>query len=317
MLKRKTLIGIALLLAMGYVAAAVITDADRLSEALRRLGWLGCIAVLGLSALNYGLRFLRWRGFIARLGRQVPATRHILYYLGGFAFTISPAKAGEALRSLYLRDHGVTYAESLAALFVERLLDLFAMVVLASLMAFDHPAYRFLVMASFLIVIALIVVVCQSWLPRAIDKFATRRQSRFAKVLDAFANLLRSSRLLLHPNPLIPGSVIGLLSWGAEGLGFAVICQVLGLGADISAFIGIYAIAILAGSAAFFLPAGIGGTEIVMTTLLVERGADLRVAVIATLLCRLATLWFAVLLGVGAASIVEISTAKIPRSGTT
>jgi uncharacterized membrane protein YbhN (UPF0104 family) len=60
-----------------------------------------------------------------------------------------------------------------------------------------------------------------------------------------------------------------------------------------------------------FFRAGIGGMELVMTTLLVERGTALRVAIIATLLCRLATLWFAVLLGVAAASVVELSDHKM------
>jgi hypothetical protein len=43
-----------------------------------------------------------------------------------------------------------------------------------------------------------------------------------------------------------------------------------------------------------------------MTALLVEQGAATRTAVIATLLCRLATLWFAVLIGVVAATAIEL-----------
>jgi uncharacterized membrane protein YbhN (UPF0104 family) len=70
--------------------------------------------------------------------------------------------------------------------------------------------------------------------------------------------------------------------------------------------LGIYALAVLAGSAAFFLPAGLGGMELVMTTLLVAQGAPLPVAVVATLLCRIATLWFAVLIGMAAALTVEM-----------
>jgi uncharacterized membrane protein YbhN (UPF0104 family) len=46
--------------------------------------------------------------------------------------------------------------------------------------------------------------------------------------------------------------------------------------------------------------------ELVMTTLLVAQGAPLRVAVVATLLCRIATLWFAVLIGMAAALTVEM-----------
>lgn len=105
--------------------------------------------------------------------------------------------------------------------------------------------------------------------------------------------------------------MIGVIAWGAEGIGFGVICRSLDISGSLGVFCAIYAVAVLGGSAAFFLPAGIGGMEIVMTTLLVERGTPLRVAIIATLLCRLATLWFAVLLGIGAASAVELSKAKV------
>lgn len=60
--------------------------------------------------------------------------------------------------------------------------------------------------------------------------------------------------------------------------------------------VGIYAIAVLAGALSF-LPGGLGGTEAVMGVLLVAFGADGATAVAITLLCRLATLWFAVALG--------------------
>ncbi len=314
--RRKTLIATALLLVLAYVAIAVITDASRLADALRQLGVLGCAGVLALSSLNYLLRFQRWKTFLAALGRQLPLGRHLLYYLGGFAFTISPAKAGEAVRSLYLREHGVTYAESIAAFFVERLLDLFVMVMLASLIVLDHPAYRPLVAASFLAVVLVIVRVCQPSFAGLIERIGARRigapfEGRIGTLCAAFVRLLRSSQRLLHPRPLISGIVLGLMAWSAESLGFGVICQGLHISGAVWSFCGIYAIAVLAGTITFFLPAGIGGTEIVMTTLLVERGADLRVAIIATLLCRLATLWFAVLIGIGAASAVELSDQKL------
>jgi uncharacterized protein (TIRG00374 family) len=102
------------------------------------------------------------------------------------------------------------------------------------------------------------------------------------------------------------GIVVGILAWGAEGLGLYLICLGLHIEVNAALAVGIYAIAVLAGSAAFFLPGGIGGMEIVMTTLLAQAsGAAISTAVIATLLCRLATLWFAVLIGVGAAWAIE------------
>jgi uncharacterized protein (TIRG00374 family) len=309
--KRQTLVATALVLALAYVATAVLTDADRLLAALRQLGWLGCGAVLALSAVNYLARFHRWQSFVSRLGRDLPLGRHLLYYLSGFAFTVSPAKAGEAVRSVYMRTHGVTYGESIAAFFVERLLDLFAIIILATLIVLDHPAYRTLVIAAFLVLVGVLVCVCQASLPLLLQRLSERRSGRPAQLLNALANLFRSSRILLHPRPLFSGLLLGLIAWGAEGIGFYILCQGLQIDGTVVTFVGIYALAVLAGSAAFFLPAGIGGMEIVMTTLLVERGATLRVAIIATLLCRLATLWFAVIIGILAASAVELSDRKL------
>jgi uncharacterized protein (TIRG00374 family) len=314
--KRRTLIASGLLIALIYVVGAVLTDSSRLSDALWQLGWQGCCAVLGLSAINYALRFLRWQHYLSKLGHRLPSARHFLVYLSGFAFTVSPAKAGEAVRSLYLRDHGVTYTESIAAFFVERLLDLFAIVILASLMVVDHPVYRPLLLATSLLLIGVLVCVCQSSLPGWLERIAARRSGgrdsgRIARLLGAIAGLLRSSRTLLHPQPLLFGLIAGLIAWGAEGVGFHIICQGLHIEGSVVSFVGIYSVAVLAGSAAFFLPAGIGGMELVMTTLLVERGTTLRVAILATLLCRLATLWFAVLIGVAAASSVELSNRKM------
>jgi uncharacterized protein (TIRG00374 family) len=271
--KRRVLIVIALLVALAYVGAAVLTDASKTRDALLQLGWIGCLLVLSLSAINYLLRFYRWQNYLAKLGRQLPTPLHLLYYISGFAFTVSPAKTGEAFRSIYLREHGVTYSESLAALFAERLLDLVAMCLLASFMAFEHPAYRPLIAGVMVVAAVLLGLARHPFLPRLLQTISDTNKHRHLDVpLATLASLLRSSHRLLQPWPLTFGLIVALLSWGAEGLGFYLICRGLHLTVSATAGIGIYAIASLAGSAAFFLPAGIGGMEIVMTTLLIAYG---------------------------------------------
>ena len=305
--KRRALIAIAALAALIYLGGAFAVDSARIVAAVEQLAWLGCGLVLALSGANYVIRFERWRTFLARLGHQLPFGRHLLYYLSGFAFTVSPAKAGEAVRSLYLRKYGVTYSQSIAALFVERLQDLLAMVLLASLIVSDRPAYRPLVVGALLLVLALVWAATIKGLPDILVRLSRHlRHARIVRLLSAIANLLRSSRALLQPRLLILGTVAGMLSWGSEGLGYYLICQGLHVQVPLLSAIGIYALAVLAGSAAFFLPAGLGGMELVMTTLLVAQGAPLRVALVATLLCRIATLWFAVLIGMAAAITVEM-----------
>jgi uncharacterized protein (TIRG00374 family) len=276
-------------------------------EAIEALGWIGCSLVLSLSVLNYLVRFQRWQMFLARLGHRLPAAQHLLCYLSGFAFTVSPAKAGEVVRSIYLREHGVSYSESVAALFVERLQDLLAMALLASLVVLDWPAYRPLIAGALLLVLALVIASSHKSLPTLLQRLGTHiSRPKITAAVAALVNLLRSSRTLLQPKLLLLGTAAGVLSWGGEGLGYYLICRGLDVHVNLLVAMGIYALAVLAGSAAFFLPAGIGGMEVVMTSLLVSHGAPLRVSIIATLLCRVATLWFAVVIGIGAAIITEV-----------
>jgi len=304
--KRSVLIVVALTATIVYFCIALATDAPRMYQALHQMGWTGCSLVLGLSAANYILRYRRWQLYIERLGHYLPPLRHFLYYIGGFAFTVSPAKSGELLRSLYMRGHGVSYSQCVAAVFVERLLDLFSLTILASLVVAQHASFIPLILGVLLIALALVIASCQSWVPGFLEIFATRFNSKTARVIFGLANLTRASRSLLRAQPLMIGLAVGLAAWGAEGCGFLIICNSFHLSISAPVAIGIYSISLLAGSAAFFLPAGIGGMEVVMSALLVSQGAALKTAVIATLLCRLATLWFAVLLGISALSTVEL-----------
>ena len=63
-----------------------------------------------------------------------------------------------------------------------------------------------------------------------------------------------------------------------------------------------------------FLPGGLGGTEVVMGGLLIAFGADGATAVAITLLCRLATLWFAVALGGLAVAVLGLSGQAPPKA---
>lgn len=304
--KRRVLVVVAALGVLIYTGIAVAVDAHRIADAFVELKWFGCAAIILLSIGNYALRFERWRLYINSYGHQIPVARHLLYYFSGFAFTVSPGKAGEAVRSVYLREHGVTYAESLAAFFCERLLDLLAVVLLASLVVMQYAAYRPLVGGALLIVIVVLFVASRPTLPEWLRRLSSKRSGRLAALLLHVSSLAHSSARLLQPKLLSVGIVLGVIAWGAEGVGFYLLCAGMHIDLSLSLAIGIYSVAVLAGSAVIFLPGGIGGMEVVMTALLVQAsGTTVATAVIATLLCRLATLWLAVIMGVLAAWIVE------------
>lgn len=260
--------------------------------------------MLGLSLLNYALRFLRWNLYLRRLGHRVPWLRHFAIYCSGFAMTTTPGKAGEAIRSLYLHERGVPYPVSLAALFSERLIDLLSVLALAAIGIAAlgvNGAWVAIAGAAGLVIVlllrspAIVELVGRMPMPHA----------RLSHWRNHFVHLLQASRSLLDLRLLIGAIALGIVSWGAEGLGLYWIAQFLDLPVDLPRAIGIYALAML-GGAASLIPGGLGGAEAVMAGLLAAAGAELPEAVAATLICRAATLWFAILLGMVAMASLQV-----------
>ncbi len=144
-LLRQLITWLVISIAVYGIVLAAMEDADRMTASLASAGVAGWATVIGLSTLNIAVRFFRWQGYLNTLGYSVPPIRNLQCFLAGFAFTITPAKAGEAVRSLYLKSDGVGYTDSLAALFVERLTDLLAVILLALAAAYSFADYRWLV----------------------------------------------------------------------------------------------------------------------------------------------------------------------------
>jgi uncharacterized membrane protein YbhN (UPF0104 family) len=255
--------------------------------------WNLVLAALVMSMLNYLLRTVRWRWYLARLGHELPFGFCWLTYSAGFAFTLSPGKVGEVARARYYTALGIPLGEVTAAFCVERLLDLLAVVALAMCLVSLFPRYSALIWLSAAgVTLALLLLLALAragpWLPVA------RRCSRLA---TAARGVLRAAGPLLTPQGLLVGAGLGLAAWGCEALGLGFLAYMFPEAhLTWQTAVGIYAVAILAGAVAL-LPGGLGGTEAVMTTLLVSQGLGLTAAVLLTLICRLVTLWFAVALG--------------------
>lgn len=280
-----------------YIAFLAVGDRDAIGKALARFGLWELSLVFGLSLVNYGLRFVRWQWYFAKLGHRLPVPSNLAYYLAGFAFTTTPGKAGEAVRSLYLRAHKVSYLDSLSALFAERFVDMLAILSLAALVAFHFQDYRWLVIVPGAFILAAFLVMQYEpallWLQRRFDRYLA---GRFKTLTDNLFNLIRTSALLLRSKPLYSGFLLGVLAWGAEGLAFYYILVFLDVEITLAVGVGIYAISILAGAVSF-IPGGLGSTELVMGLLLLLIGVDASSAMVAIVVCRIATLWFAVALG--------------------
>ncbi len=293
-----------------YVSSLFMDDAESILQAMGELSVTGWGAILALSLANYLLRYWRWQRYIQVLsGIQLSHRFHLTCYLAGFALTTTPGKAGEATRSIYLHQRGIGWNQSLSAFFVERLLDLFAILLLslAALKAFPDYNWIGYITAS---LVALVLWALHSRLLRKIlQRLSQASRPKLSSASSRLSALLQSSGTLLKPRLLSGGMLLGLISWGGEGAALYLILQELGAPVSLNLAIGIYGVGILAGALSF-IPGGLGSTEAVMALMLVASGVDSATAIAATLLCRIATLWFAVLIGLVAMAVITTRTAQ-------
>lgn len=280
------------------------SELSRISLAPVLRSWDLLIAAIGLSLANYALRSLRWRWYLKQLGYSLSVPFATLTYVAGFAFTLSPGSAGELFRARYYADaplHKVA-----AALFVERLTDVLAMLVLATLIVTAFQRYQGMIwFAVIAITTAMAALTTLPW--GRIAEFISARTMPTAvtRLGLGIIQMLIVARSLLTPKSVLLGFIVGVSAWGLAGMGLSVLAPIVYPGhLDIPLAIGIYAIAALVGALSF-LPGGLGGTETVLTALLTTQGYSLPDALLITLSCRIATLWLGICLGWSAVMVLR------------
>jgi len=282
-----------LLLVLGVVAtayaAALLVWGDSPKTSLALLwSWTG-VQAASLCLLNYLLRGLRWRLWMAHYGRHFGWAQGLRLYLAGYAFTPTPGNVGEAARGLMLARQPLGAGQSLAIFGAERLADLLCLLLLclpAAGWVLRHPAVQAAstLLGGLLVAAALVLLTVLGLLFKHRDRL--------------FASLpwLREA---WHCLTLRPWLWLGLTlaAWAAQGVAVWLVCRGMGVGLDVLTATGFYAVAMVAGALSA-LPAGLGGTEAVLTGLLVAHGAAPAAALAVTVLVRLLTLWLAVAIGV-------------------
>ena len=283
-----------------FVGVAGYGDFQEVWRGLVQFPPLYLVWAFGLALVNYLLRFLRWALYLRVLGITVPFPVSLLVFLGGLAMTITPGKVGELVKCYLLRDRaGVPVRASIPVVLMERVTDLLSVVLMGLAGLFLLPRVLSL---SLLLALALLVASLYVFSARHTDRLLAFPLVR--RWQDEAREARQGIRALSRPWPMAAALTLGLASWISEGVALKIVLQ--GLGADVSMLLSfpVYAGSVLIG-AATTLPGGLIGTEGAMVAILQQIGAERDVAATGTLIVRVATLWFAVAIGVVALGCVH------------
>jgi uncharacterized membrane protein YbhN (UPF0104 family) len=306
-------IWVVIVVVIAIAAILMIGDVRELGDRLDRFGWWALAAAIGLSLANYVVRFARWQLYLRHQAVSVPVGSSALVFGAGLSLAITPAKLGELVKSYLLRElHGIPATRTAPVVVAERVTDLVALLVLATLGVAIYGVEPLLVaIAGGLIGFGLLMLAWPRPARALIDLVTRPRFSRrFREPMQEMYGGLAS---LCRPRLLVMATAIAVPSWACECVGFALIVNAFpGAQIDVALAMVIYAVSTIAGALSF-LPGGLGVTEGGMAILLVQSGRiDQAVALAATLLIRLATLWFGVMLGIVLLAIARGRIARLP-----
>lgn len=280
-----------------YAAGAIYVGVRELGRSLASFSsWL-LVPVLGLTLANYLVRYLKWSYYLRQLSIEVETGRNLTIFCGGLSMVVTPGKIGELLKAYLLRaSQSIPMARTAPVVMAERITDLIALVLLMLGGAISFRAGWMVMSIVGGAVVAFLIVISSRTLSRLVLRsvIALPGMGRLGDKLEAF---YESIAALFRPRPLAVASALSVASWSCECLGsYLIVGGFPDTRVSLQLATFIYCATTLGGLPT---PGGLGLTDGGMAALLsylgrVERG----VAAAATLLIRLCTLWFAVLVGV-------------------
>jgi uncharacterized protein (TIRG00374 family) len=279
-----------------YTAATAASNPKTVLTALARFPVGILVLVLVLVVCGWLIRAWRFHYYLGQVGDPVRLGYAVEVFLAGFALTGTPGKLGEAVKGVFLRDdHGISMSRVVGIVVVERLMDLWGILLLGSFsfLLFTEWRSAFLICAAVVIAAGLFLCMERVYRP-VLERAAGIRPLSW--VSQKVLTVLLTGRELMTPRIFLVGLVISAVAWGLESVSLYLILRGLDLPASLPEANFVYCFSTLLG-ALLMLPGGIGGTEAGMVGLLAVLGISYSEALPAVILIRGCTLWFAILVG--------------------
>lgn len=287
----------------GLVTVVIVGFFADFRDTIQALGSFKLIylpIILFLTFINYFLRFVKWHYFLNQLDIKVPLKESFVIFLSGLAMSVTPGKVGEILKSLLLKEvRGVPVSRTAPIIFAERLSDGFGLLILSlsGLLLFSYGKH--VLTATAVVMLIVLIVIKTPVLYNPFISLCSRLPvvGRFTGVLET---LMESAGQLMELKALLFTVFLSIISWSFECVAFYLVFIGLGYKVSLLAATFVLAFSSIVGAVSM-LPGGLGAAEGSILGLLVKVvGVPKNIAAVATIIIRFCTLWFGVLVGLGA-----------------
>lgn len=186
---------------------------------------------LALSPLLVGvilvLRGYRWRYLMHGAGLDYPLGRSVVVWsIGFFASSVTPAKAGDAVRAFYVRDEtGCSMGQAFVGVFIDRLWDLLFVMVAGMATVLLFSRFYIEIPSTWILLAAVIAIAATAYV--LLNRNVVRRilrpifdllvpaqyKDRFSLNFHTFYDSLQS--VLVNHRRHVGALVLTLMCWGA------------------------------------------------------------------------------------------------------
>ena len=255
-------------------------------------------SLLLLSLVNYMFRSIRWLVLVRPFVPNYHWQQAVLDFVTAFAFTMTPAKAGELIRVHYLRKRfKLSYSTAFIPSLYDRLYDFLILFLVTMIGACFYQTHHLGITVMCGIGAGLSLFLYRPKLFLYPIRFSYKITHKAKRLHAKLLGFCKSCDLLKSASVRISAFILGLFGWGAEFFAFYLLCHAFGLTLSFGEVSFIFAASTLAG-ALLMTPGGMGGAEAVMISLLMLYHIPLELATSLTFIIRITTLWFAVILGI-------------------
>lgn len=308
-IKKKMLITLAVA-GLLYLAFTIYADFDQVLKVFEKFNWLLFPLLLLLSMANYFARFFKWDYYLSILKIKLHKIDSLSIFMSNLIMSITPGKMGELLKAYLVKEITKTpISKTAPIIFVERITDFVSLLLIALFGAYAFNFGRGIVIGVSIFFLLVLIIISKKNLALKIISFL-EKSKYLQRHLSSIHNAYESSYQMLRPLPLFYMTILSLISWAFECLGYYIILRNFEVDFSFFSAAFAYAFATIAG-AITMLPAGLGVTEGSLTFMVINKGYPKDVAVASTFLIRIVTLWFAVLVGIFSISLYQKRFGKI------
>jgi len=240
---------------------------------------------------------------------QIPLKINFLIFFAGFTLAISPAKSGELIKSVLLKNKcGIAITKTIPIVFLERFYDIIGTTAVAIIGITFLGLELGIVLA--LVPIVILVIFYLFYSKRSFD--FTLKILNHIKPLQKFSsNIEESHKIIRHSSDLktiCSCSGLTIVFRIIEAIAILLILQALGINfIEFFNLLSMYSASVILGSISMS-PGGLGVTEGSFAGLLTLYELELQTTLAVAVIVRFFTMWFAIVVGFISLKLSELIT---------